>query len=127
MTPPNVRVYDGISEGFTGSPAKTKGRWISMANPTLAPVDLSDIPEVQREGKASRIVEEFLDSNLDAAQVTDGSKNFGSSLKRYIKMNDAPVEVVGRKTGTYLKRISPEAVAERRAKWDAKAAENDSE
>lgn len=71
--------------------------------PTLAPVSLDDIPEIQREGKASRVIEEFLASGMDAAVVENGAKTFSASLKRYIKKNEVPVEVVQRGGNTYLR------------------------
>ena len=73
------------------------------ATPSLKAVSLDDIPEIQRAGKASRVVEEFLASNMQAAEVEDHSKTFATSLKRYIKNSGAAVEVLNRKGNIYLR------------------------
>lgn len=75
----------------------------AKVQPSLKEVSLDDIPEISRAGKSSKIVEEFLASGMGAAQVEDGSKHFSASLKRYIKQNEVPVEVVTRGGNTYLR------------------------
>ncbi len=72
--------------------------------PTLAPASIEDIPEVSRAGKASRVVQEFLDSGLDAAMVENHTKSFIVSLKRYCKAHAKNVTVLGRGGKIYLKR-----------------------
>jgi len=73
--------------------------------PSITPVDLDSIPSIQREGKSQRIVEAFLESGADAVEVTDGTKGFGASLKRYIKNADLGdrVEVLNRAGHLYLR------------------------
>ena len=77
----------------------------AKVEPSLTSVNLEDIPEVQRTGKASKIIEAFLASGMDAAEIQDGAKTFGVALKRYVKANDVAVEVITRKGHTYLKAV----------------------
>lgn len=70
-----------------------------VKTPGLVPVDLSEIPEIQREGKASRVVEGFLEANVEAMEVTDAAPSFDVALKRYVKANSAPVRVIKRGKG----------------------------
>jgi hypothetical protein len=87
--------------------------------PGLTPVDT--IPEISREGKSFRLIQEFLDSGMDMAlvepqEVDDGEggtksdvgKAFGASLKRAIKQHDlaGQVEVANRQGSTYLRRVT---------------------
>lgn len=72
-------------------------------NPTVAPVSLDEIPEIQREGKSSRVIEEFLASGEKAARVDDHTKGFLVSLRRYVKMNGAPVDVLNRGGQIFLR------------------------
>lgn len=75
-------------------------------NPSLAPVDLTEIPEISRAGKASKVVEEFRQSGMQAAVVGDHTPSFATSLKRYVKSlgENADTEVVTRKGTIYLRR-----------------------
>lgn len=71
--------------------------------PTLKEVNLDDVPEVQRSGKASKVIESFLQSGMQAAEIENGAKTFSIALRRYIKTNEVPVEVVVRGGKTYLR------------------------
>lgn len=90
--------------------AKNTGKTDSFPTPTLQEVSLDELPKVSREGKASRTVEEFIGSGMQAAQVNDAAPNYHASLKRYIKNSGAPVKVTTRKNAegavsTYLSRV----------------------
>lgn len=78
---------------------------VEVQDPGIEPVDLDSIPSIQREGKSQRVVESFLQSGADAVKVTDHTKGFGASLKRYIKnagLTDR-VEVLNRGGSLYLR------------------------
>jgi hypothetical protein len=108
-----------------------KGGEIKMANtrekynPTLAPADVAEIPDITREGKAQRIIEEFLNSGMSAATVTDGAKTFAASLNRNIKRSGVPVEVVTRQGVVYLRLLSDAEVEARAEKWAESEAEGE--
>lgn len=79
----------------------------AYANPTLAAIDPDEIPSQTREGKASRLVEEFLSSGMQAAEIQDGAPSASVALRKYVKDNGKPVRVIHRKDNgvdrTFLK------------------------
>lgn len=83
---------------------------VETQTPTLQPFDAADIPDISRAGKASKVVDEFLATGLDAALVENHTKSFGISLKRYVKAAKVNVEVLGRGGKLYLKRTDTSEV-----------------
>lgn len=97
---------EAILKGGDTEMADTEVSEREKYNPTLEPADVTEIPEISREGKAMRLVEEFLNSGLPAATVTDHAKTFAASLNRYIKKSGVPVKVLTRQGTIYLRKES---------------------
>lgn len=72
--------------------------------PTLAAIDPSEIPAQTRSGKASVVIDAFMESGNAGARVDDATKGFNVALRKYVKANELPVEVVTRKGVHYLRR-----------------------
>ena len=67
-------------------------------------IDPNEIPAQTRSGKASVVIDEFMESGVTAVKLTDATKGFNVALRKYVKANDLPVEVVTRAGTHYLRR-----------------------
>lgn len=86
-------------------------------NPTFKAVSLDELPQITREGKTAKLVEEFLAANIQAAEVEDHAKTFSASLMRYRKTHPeqaASFKYSNRAGKLYLIRtdLETEAVSE---------------
>lgn len=100
------------SKGATSAPTDLEGEK-EMAdapeyNPTFSEINPEDIPSVTREGKAAKLINEFVESGLAAAKVQGHAKTFATSLKRAVKNTGAAVEVLKRGDSVILKRTDAE-------------------
>lgn len=97
----------------------------SNANATFAPVE--SIPEITRAGKALELLQEFIDSGMEMAEVTAETKSFATSLKNAAKKSALPVEVFNRQGRAYLRRTSEAPAATESASEAPAATETASE
>jgi hypothetical protein len=76
--------------------------------PVLQEIDVESIPTQKREGPATKTLNEFLASGMQAAEVTNGAKAYGASLRRVIKDKGLVDQVTARTIGgrTILQRVA---------------------